>query len=535
MIFKFDKSGNMEDVRMEGDIQDMVRKSKEKDRFNQMDMNVVNQVKEEVLGMVNETASQVAVGYQEAMDENDEDMVQQHEMELVKEMDAEVDDEKLKQQMRELNMRNMPSLSNLTRMKDEGEGNGGEEDSGEGLGVGSDKEQMSVGEFNETRNELEAKRIEKEEKEKKKLARDLKKELKQMDLKLKESTNWSFSPVIPIYRQGVIRKYSCVISAYELASYFENSVIRFVHNIQRGKITTPSGKERDNFSAKHVADIFKAYTENTIEGNTIVLNYSTDNEYDLIYDHNKHSISGEGYLQGVDFSHRARAAIKWKNAWVKHPEQYDDPRQFQFPCEVNNISDNEAMQMFSEYNNFSLKVNPTRTSYLDNTNYANKIARRIEKESDWKNKIETVSTQIKSSSFNICSYGVLTNAIKKNYKEPQTKTEQKQVEDWLIEYVDQLVFLFPQFMANSDLESKNNLKKLYFTIEPLAIGAMIALSAVLKGDPDWKIKLAKLTNDDFFLRTASRWRPVLKEGGKIINGTSSVKYFNETVINWCTK
>ena len=136
---------------------------------------------------------------------------------------------------------------------------------------------------------------------------------------------------------------------------------------------------------------------------------------------------------------------------------------------------------------------------------------------------------------NICSYGVLTNAIKKNYKEPQTKLDQTNVENWLIEYIDELVSIFPQFMANPNIEVKNELKKQYFTIEPLAIGAMIALSAVLKDDPDWKIKLSKLIKDDFFLRTASRWRPVLKEGGKIINGTSSVKYFNETVINWCTK
>ena len=171
MIFKFDKSGNMENIETEGDIQDMARKGKEKDKFNQMDMNVVNAVKEEVFGMVNEAVSQTAVGYQEAMDENEDDMVQQHETELVKEMDAEVDDEKLKQQMRELNMRNMPSLSNLSRMKDE------EDSSGEG--AGSDKKQTVKDELNETRNELEAKRIEKEEKEKKKLARDLKKELKQ--------------------------------------------------------------------------------------------------------------------------------------------------------------------------------------------------------------------------------------------------------------------------------------------------------------------------------------------------------------------
>ena len=545
MIFKFDKGGNMENIVTEGD-NDMGRKSN-KDRFNQMDVDVVNQVKEEVLGMVNETSSQVAVGYQEAMDENDEDMVQK-EMELVKEMENENDkiwdkgsrdgvvgdsvgddeneksvmsDEELKQKMRERNMGNVGgsgdkpvfgSLSNKAKMEDSG---------------GQAKEEES----NEENSEKQRK---KDELAKKREANKLKKELKLMDSKLKESTNWSFSPVIPCYRQGEITKYNCVISAYDLATMWEHS-IKYINSIQRGSKLTSSGQEKDNFSPKHVTEIFQAFTQNKIFGNTIVLNYSLDNDSELVYDPDTSTISGEGYLQAVDCSHRARAALKWKSVWVKHPDQYDDPRQYQFTCEVNNVSDDDARQMFAEYNNYSLKVNPTRTSYLDNTNYPNKIARRIEKESDWKNKIETVSTTIKSSSPNICTFGVLTNAIKRSYKEPQTKLEQKNLEDWLIEYIDELVSIFPQFMVNSNLEARNNLKKLYFTIEPLSIGAMIALSAVLKDDPDWKIKLGKLTQDDFFLRTASRWRPVLKEGGKIINGTSSVKYFNETVINWCAK
>ena len=205
MIFKFDKSGNMENIVMEGDVE-MARKGKEKDRFNQMDVNVVNQVKEEVLGMVNEAVSQTAVGYQEAMDENDEDMVQQHETELVKEMDAEVDDEKLKQQMRELNMRNMPSLSNLTKMKDEGDGN---ESGGEGVGVGSDKEQMSVGEFNETRNELDIKREEdkkkRELKEINKLKRDMRSKLKQLDDV--EDKSWKLNNVQIVLRDNKPYKY----------------------------------------------------------------------------------------------------------------------------------------------------------------------------------------------------------------------------------------------------------------------------------------------------------------------------------------
>ena len=453
--------------------------------------NVDDEGDNELIKELELTKNETAVGFESA--------------DVLKDNWEEDEDELLKQRLRIQN--GFPSLSNINQNKEE-----------------------------ESKNDDElTKQQEKEEKAKKKEERRLKKELKEMDLKLKESKNWSFSPVIPIYRQGEIRKYNCIISAYDLASYFENSIIRFIPSIQRGSVIGSSGKEKDNFSNKHVMDIFKAFTENRIHGNTIVLNYSLDNESELVYDPDKNSISGEGYLQGIDFSHRARAAIKWKSAWIKHPDQYEDPRQFQFVCEVNNITDNDARQMFSEYNNFSLKVNKTRVSYLDNSNFSNQIARRISLESDWKNKIETVSTNIKSSSPNICTFGVLTNAIKRSYETPQTKLEQKNIEDWLIEYIDQLVSILPQFMANPDIESRNNLKKKYFTIEPLAIGAMIALSAVLKDDPDWKVKLAKLMEDDFFLRTADRFKPILRNENKVINTSTSAKYFDSLVIDWCTK
>lgn len=340
---------------------------------------------------------------------------------------------------------------------------------------------------------------------------------------------WSFSPVIPVYKNGEIKKYVCTISAYDLATMFGDS-IRFVPSIQRGSKILPSGKEKDNFSTKQVKDIFQAFADNKIFGNTIVLNYSLDNESELEYDPEEGKISGNSYLQAVDCSHRARAASKWKSAWLKNPEQYDDPRQFQFSCEVNNVSDNDARQMFSEYNNFSLKVNKTRSSYLDVASDVNKIVRKIMSESDLK--VETVSTSIKSSSPSIVTFGVLTNAIKKHYQ-PQTKAEQKQVEEWLIDYFDELVSLFPKFMANANIEERNELKKQYFTIEPLAFGAFVALSKVLKDDQDWKAKIAKLAKDDFFLRTADRFKPILRNENKVINTTTSAKYFDELVINWC--
>jgi len=386
-------------------------------------------------------------------------------------------------------------------------------------------EEDSNEEYQEVNQEKEEKRLAKE-------ARKLKKELKLNDLKLKESTHWSFSPVIPCHHQGEIRKYTTVISAYDLASMWENK-IRYISGIQRGSVISPStGKEKDNFSNKHVMDIFRAYTENTINGNTIVLNYSLDNEAEIIYDAETNSISGEGHLQAVDCSHRARAAVKWKSAWIKHPDQYEDPRQFQFTCEVNNISDDDARQMFAEYNNYSLKVNKTRISYLDISNTANQITRKIMSLSDLKGHIETVGTSIRKSSPNVITFGVLSASIKRNYA-PQTKSQIEDVSNWMVEFIDELVSIFPQFLANPDIEKRNILKKKYFTIEPLAINAIIALSASLKDDRNWKIKLAKLDREEFFLRTASRWRSCLRNEDRIINTSTSMKYFEETVKNWC--
>ena len=186
MIFKFDKSGNMENL--EGDIQDMARK-KDKERFNQMDIGLVNAVKEEVLnGMTIDNHA-----------EEDQEMIQQMEN-LTREETAvgyeSID--KWEEQGRSGEVINLdenvverPPFGSLSSLS-------------ENTKEDKDSEQMSKEEFNETRNELDIKR---EEAQKKKELRKLKKEIKENDLKLKESTNWSFSPVIPVYNQGEITKY----------------------------------------------------------------------------------------------------------------------------------------------------------------------------------------------------------------------------------------------------------------------------------------------------------------------------------------
>ena len=150
--------------------------------------------------MVNETQSQVAVGFNEVLE--DEDMIQQHEMELVKEMEGKSDkvwDKGVKDGIVE-NEKVMPPFGSLSSLS------------------GQVKEETDFSDEDETEEEKSEAQRKKDDLAKKRELRKLKQELKQNDLKLKESTSWSFSPIIPVYNQGEITKYICTISSFDLPS-----------------------------------------------------------------------------------------------------------------------------------------------------------------------------------------------------------------------------------------------------------------------------------------------------------------------------
>ena len=271
-----------------------------KQKFTQMELDTVK----EVLNM-NKANEETAVGY-ESLNEDSDDMVQDV--------------------MQETAMAKAEREKTWDNGKRDGSVDEVEEEEKPAFGSLSSK--MSNTDFRDedgTDGNRQDEDLEKAEKLKKKENSRLKKELKLMDLKLTQNGKWLFSPVIPCYRQGELKKYITIISAYDLATMWENS-IKYINSIQRGSKLSSSGQEKDNFSPKHVTEIFHAFTQNRIFGNTIVLNYSLDSESELVYNQDENSISGEGYLQAVDCSHRARAALKWKSAWVKNPDQYDDPK-----------------------------------------------------------------------------------------------------------------------------------------------------------------------------------------------------------------
>jgi len=513
MIFKFDKGGNMENIVTEGD-NDMGRKSN-KDRFNQMDVDVVNQVKEEVLGMVNETSSQVAVGYQEAMDENDEDMVQQHETELVKEMDAEVDDEKLKQQMRELNMRNMPSLSNLTKMKDEGEGKEDKEDSGEEVGVGSDKEQMVKGELNETRNELEVKREEdkkkRELKEINKLKRDMRSKLKQLDDV--EDKSWKLNNVQIVLRDNKPYKYLVSMSCMKLAEWYVSKKLIYDPNVQRGSSINKKGEEVPILFLKHCREILSAILDGSIHGGNLSLNFPSDNNAEIFYNDEEMTLSADGPLTINDGFHRIYASYLWYKEFVKPNSTCKSPETFYFPVNIENLSKQASCDLFKEYAVMGKSISKNRISVHDVFSKDYDIAQRILKESQLRGRVEMISNSIKKTSSNIFTYGTILNGI----------SEMKPVGDFLIEFLDYMIELFPTLMGNVEPEFRALEKQKSFVLEKMFQNSYFVLASKLYGRDDWKDKLGKLTLGNFLSRSNTQFSFCLRDEDKIINSSKIQK------------
>ena len=567
MIFKFDKSGNMENIGMEGDI-DMARKSKDKDRFAQMDMNVVNAVKEEVLGMVNEAVSQTAVGYQEAMDENDEDMVQQHEMELVKEMESESDkiwdkgsrdgvvgdsvdddesdksvmsDEELKQKMRERNMGSasgsggMPifgSLSNKVKIEDTG-------------GDGSDKEQMKVEEFNKEDEEV---KNEKDELKRKREASKLKRETTKNQI-IPENTieNWQLEQVLPVMINNSVGKYMCTMSVGLLATLANDNVIHYNENSQRGKKKRAKGYVPYLMVSK-VKKIYNQLNSGELNGMLITLNSRIiKNENGevlnpLIYQSDEMILEGSGQLDAIDGWHRISACRLMLKKWniKKNQKTMSNPWEYNFIVAIEHKEEIGGGLIFVEYGSTQLKIQTSKLKFLDIYDYANMIVRKL-MTNILRDKVEVDKTRTTGTN-NIVTFGTLSDAIKRNFK-LTTEDDVELISEFLSKFFSKLINLFPNYMGNVSKEDRDLMRTRDLTLELLMFHAYVAISSKLyENQEDWESKLSKLKSiiqvgswrGHILQSDCPIWDRIFKGGDekRIVNGSSSVSYVNKVMADY---
>ena len=518
------------DENMKGDIEMGRKSNKDKDKFNQMDMNVVNQVKEEVLNTMSETAA----GF-ESLDEivGDEDMVQQHEIELVKEMDTEVDDEKLKQQMRELNMRNMPSLSNLTKMKDEGEGNGCEDDSS-GDGVGSDKDKMVKNELNEEcsddaqrkKDELKIKR------EQNKIKKEFKEREKQLNLK-KESNDksWSFDNISVIMRDGAPYKFNLSLSALQLAEmYSVTNQIYYEESTQRGEKTTKSKGNIPLVNIGHSKKFLKAVLEDSkVDGGTIYLNYAKENPTPLHYDQISNTLSGQFPLYVNDGAHRLESCVMWYKLFKRDMLEVKNPDEYYFSVTILNATIEESENVFVALNSLGLPVSKTRIAFHDTYNLNNAIAKKVMNNSFLRGRIELVSNSLKKTSNCVMTFNTLSKGCSR--MSPETPSQVEEAGNFLCSYWDEIVELFPKIYGNVSSETRQIEKANTFIGEVMFIHALFGLAVELQSTEDWKDKLKRLKEPNFLSRNNDLWiRNITRNEGKIINTSKTQDFVKDQLL-----
>lgn len=349
--------------------------------------------------------------------------------------------------------------------------------------------------------------------------------------------NWEFKNVIPIYRNNKIVKFSLSASVNELAEMSLSKKIIYNENIQRGTKINSKGNVIEIFQPKKVKEIYEAILEDRLHGSVITLNANKDIGIELIYDEDNFILKGDKPLDLIDGNHRLKSMVKFYMAYQKG-KVIPSPSEYNFPVIIENLTEQDAAACFSEYGILPLKISRTRGEFLNVYDGANRIIRYLMKNSELRNKIDCISTNIKEN--NIVTFSNLANAINTHLK-PKTNEEAESISLYLTNYFDKLVNLFSEVMGNVDIETRQKYRKEYFTMEPLFFAAYVALAKALVGRDNIDNELKKLKNEvvvkEWKGSLLSRKNPywinnITRAGDKIVSTRATGKFVADSIVNY---
>jgi len=455
--------------------------AKKKDRFTQMDIGVVNAVKEEVLNGVNETAT----GF-ESLDEiiEDEDMIQRE-------------------------MKN-------DEIWDKGSKHGEVE-----------SDQIPKNDFNDQRSEL--------EKKKEELATRMM-NMPTLSNKVKKDENsgiWSIPNCQPIYRNGSIYKWITTLNCYQLNEMYSSKIPSIIYDssIQRGSRITAKGEEKPLIYTANVKTILSKMLDNSMDAGQVLLNYAKEYPESLNFNEDDNTLSGQNHLAICDSAHRLESMKIWCKRFKKDPLSIKDPREFYMPVFIFNLDHLGAENLFVEANSKGKAVSRTRLAFHDVFNENRKIVDIVANQSLLKGKIELVSGTISKSSNKIITYKTLLDNVAQ-FKALNPK-EAEEIGLYLVEFWNELISnIFPEAMGNIDIEAKARQKKQSFILENMHIAGFFTVANKLRGINDWKTKLKKLADNDFLSRSNPTWGFCLREGDKIINSSKVSKKIGEIMAEY---
>jgi len=385
------------------------------------------------------------------------------------------------------------------------------------------KSESLIAEENEVIEDKSEKQIQKETR---KIKRDMKNRLKALNNT--DDKSWEFEDRVTVtLRDGVPNKYHLSLSIMELSELYSSSRIYYDQSIQRGLKHTKSKGDIPIINMKNTKSILNACLAGTINGGCIYLNYAKEYDDELIFDEG--SLSGNFPLSIIDGAHRLECAKLWYKAFAKDPSSIKNPNDFYFPVTIENLTHDEAKNIFVELNSFGLSISKTRIAFHDVFNLNNAVAQNVMNNSMLRGKIELISNSLRRTSTCVMTFGTLSKGC--SVFSPSTKGEASEIGLYLCEFWDQMVETFPKIFGSVAPEVRQVEKLKTFAGEVMFINAMFSLAFELQSVVDWKNKLKRLTFNNFLDRDNEIWDSCLREGTKIINTSSTQKYTTKTMLD----
>jgi hypothetical protein len=292
--------------------------------------------------------------------------------------------------------------------------------------------------------------------------------------------------------------YVTSMSAQDIASLYARNIIVYNRQTQRNiKYSEYQNKviEMININKSSIAEIEKAIIEGRMITNFITINLLQTGEENYKYNAKSKTLTVfAGELDILDGFHRSLGII---NAVQKVPN-------IQYTTGLNIVSwDVEKAQNFIVQED---KRNPIKKAYIKSIShekYENMIIKKINEtsSSDMRGKITTDETLIRTHRA-LTTFEVLTEAVQNEYDKIKTSRDAMVISEWLIEFFNELVHLYPDAFLENIKEVKENS---YINHSNMFAG-YVAIAKQLEGKSDWRNRLQNIMSNINFNSDNELWQ-----------------------------
>ena len=358
--------------------------------------------------------------------------------------------------------------------------------------------------------------------------------------------DWEIHSVLPIYRNNEIFSYNFSLPISEICKLMDMETLQYMPEIQRGKKTSTSGIDSPLINTTKIREIVEHIKKNEFFGGTlnwvIIDKYLEKENAKFEFDNDSNTILANLPIFLTDGMHRTAAAKIINELWNKikrNKEGMIDPEKYEFPISLIICSMDDSKRMFAESTK-NAKISKVRSEFLDIGSWKNYITTELIKKSELKNKVETYLSSIKSTN-NIVSFSILSTQIDNQFK-PKTKIESQEIASYLIEFMDNLVYIFSYSMGDMDISERKIMRERDYSLELLFWHGYISVAKALYKDENWKEKLRKLKQPikigEFTGKLLDKnnplWNYVKNGAGRLVNGSPQQSFVRKVFSTFVT-